>query len=201
MAEQLDVLHSPWDTSANDLDKRGAVSVKKRRLGMLLIVLLVTFGCKSSIGTKTVRGDQFDYAEALRDAWKEQMLLNMVGLRYAEAPMFLKVSSVINQYSLEGSVAAAAPPYTNQKDVTPPFMVGGRYSDSPTITYTPLSGAEFTRSVMTPIPHIPSCRSSRPAGVPIFSSFSLSGPSTAFRERKRLKTWKRVGATSSSCRC
>jgi hypothetical protein len=113
---------------------------------------MATAGCTSSIGVKTVPRDQFDYAEALRDAWKEQMLLNLVGLRYAEAPMFLKVASVINQYSLEGSVAAAAPGYDRQTVTNPPLQIGGKYSDKPTITYLPLSGAEFTRSVLTPIP-------------------------------------------------
>jgi len=125
---------------------------KIRLLGLLFIVLLVAVGCKSSIGAKTVTGDQFNYAEALRDAWKEQMLLNMVGLRYAEAPMFLKVTSVINQYSIEGSITAAAPPYELQAAAAPPLGIAGRYSDRPTITYMPLSGAEFTRSVLTPIP-------------------------------------------------
>ena len=125
---------------------------KTRWLGLLIIVLLVAVGCKSSIGAKTVSGAQFNYAEALRDAWKEQMLLNMVGLRFAEAPMFLKVTSVINQYSLEGTISAAAPPYDLQAAAAPPLGIGGRFSDRPTITYMPLTGAEFTRSVMTPIP-------------------------------------------------
>ena len=128
------------------------MSGKKCWLGILLIVLLVVVGCKSSIGAKTVSRDQFDYAEALRDAWKEQMLLNMVGLRYAEAPMFLKVTSVINQYSLEGTVRVASPPYELQAAAAPPLGFAGRFSDRPTITYMPLSGAEFTRSVLTPIP-------------------------------------------------
>jgi hypothetical protein len=128
------------------------VNRKRAWLGLLLIVLLVTVGCKSSIGAKTVSRDQFNYAEALRDAWKEQMLLNMVGLRYAEAPMFLKVTSVINQYSIEGSVSASAPPYELQAAAAPPLGIAGRYADRPTITYMPLTGAEFTRSVLTPIP-------------------------------------------------
>jgi hypothetical protein len=78
---------------------------------LVLTVLLASVGCRSSIGVKTVPRDQFDYAEALREAWKEQMLLNLVGLRYAEAPMFLRVASVINSYSIEGTVAAASPGY------------------------------------------------------------------------------------------
>jgi len=128
------------------------VNARTRRLGLVLIALLATMACKSSIGVKTVPRDQFDYAEALRDAWKEQMLLNLVGLRYAEAPMFLKVTSVINQYSFEGAIAAAAPGYDQEAVVNPPLQIAGKYADKPTITYLPLSGAEFTRSVLTPIP-------------------------------------------------
>jgi len=118
---------------------------------LIIVVGLALVGCRS-IGPKTIPRDQFDYAESMRDAAKEQMLLNMVGLRYAEAPMFLKVTSVINQYSLEGSVAAAAPPYELQAAAAPPLGVGGRYADRPTVTYMPLTGAAFTRSVLTPIP-------------------------------------------------
>ena len=133
-------------------DKGGSREREETLVRSAVDRLLVVVGCKSSIGAKTVSGDQFDYAEALRDAWKEQMLLNMVGLRYAEAPMFLKVTSVINQYSIEGSISAAAPPYELQAAAAPPLGIAGRYSDRPTITYMPLSGAEFTRSVLTPIP-------------------------------------------------
>ena len=119
---------------------------------VLLMVFALVWGCKSSIGAKTVVRDQFDYAEALRDAAKEQMLLNMVGLRYAEAPQFLKVTSVINQYSLEGDVRLLSPPYDASAAVGSPVGISGRYADRPTLTYIPLSGAQFTKSVLTPIP-------------------------------------------------
>ncbi|HSN54150.1 MAG TPA: hypothetical protein VLT32_05740 [Candidatus Sulfomarinibacteraceae bacterium] len=116
------------------------------------VLLPLAVGCTSSIGAKTVPRDQFSYAEALRDAWKEQMLLNLVGLRYAEAPMFLKVTSVINNYTFEGGFAAATPGYDQAAVVNPPLEIVGKYADRPTISYTPLTGADFTRSVLTPIP-------------------------------------------------
>ena len=118
---------------------------------LALVILLITAAC-SSVGPKTISRDQFDYAEAMRDSWKEQMLLNMVGLRYAEAPLFLRVTSLINQYTIVGLASLAAPPYELQAAAAPPVGISGRYSDRPTITYTPLTGAEYTRSVMTPIP-------------------------------------------------
>ena len=109
--------------------------------------------CKG-IGPGTVTRDRFNYSEAIADSWKDQMLLNVVKLRYLDPPVFLDVVSVISQYSLEGTVSAAAPPYGSSSvaGVQAP-TVGGRvtYRDRPTITYSPLSGDKFTRSLMTPI--------------------------------------------------
>jgi hypothetical protein len=113
-------------------------------------VVLLAVGC-ASVGPKTIHHDNFNYTEAIRESWKEQMLLNMVGLRYAEAPLFLRVTSVINQYSIDGRVSATTPPYDDAVPSAPPLGVSGGYADRPTITYTPMSGADFTRSVMTPI--------------------------------------------------
>ena len=48
----------------------------------------------------TVARDRFDYITAISDSWKAQMLLNVVKLRYADAPVFLDVASVITQYWL-----------------------------------------------------------------------------------------------------
>jgi hypothetical protein len=38
---------------------------------------------------------------AISDSWKNQMLLNLVKARYAEAPVFLDIASAINSYSIE----------------------------------------------------------------------------------------------------
>ena len=76
----------------------------------------------------------------------------MVGLRYVEAPVFVDVVSVINQYSLEGSVELGAGSNTS--------IIGGNtanvggtatYADRPTITYTPISGRKFATSLLTPV--------------------------------------------------
>ena len=85
------------------------------------------------------------------------MLFNLVKLRYGDAPVFLDVASVINQYLVEGSVGFSGSwaqnpqlpwPYTALYNL----LGTARYAERPTITYSPISGEKFARSLMTPIP-------------------------------------------------
>jgi hypothetical protein len=131
---------------------------EKRKLLSLTFALLLLTGC--GIGPGTVVRDRFNYTKAISDSWKSQMLVNLVGIRYGEAPIFMDVSSVINQYELEtqGNVAASwQSPLrgtgTNNNINANTLALGGseKYTDRPTITYTPLSGDKFATSLMSPI--------------------------------------------------
>jgi hypothetical protein len=51
-------------------------------------VLVLSIAACSSIGPGTV---PLDYAEVIGDSWKQQTLLNIVKLRYANIPIFLEV--------------------------------------------------------------------------------------------------------------
>jgi len=130
---------------------RECVSVPRRPTWTVLaLTLSLAAACKSVGPPRTVQ-DRFDYSEALSRSWKEQMLLNLVRIRYADAPVFLDVSSVIAQYGLQGQVTAGAelPADTGIHTAT----VGGtvQWSDKPTITFQPLTGQKFTKSLLTPI--------------------------------------------------
>jgi hypothetical protein len=130
-----------------------------RRLQLALgLPLLVLLSACASIGAGSVNRDRLDYAEALASSWKEQMLLNIVKLRYADTPVFLEVSSVISSYQLQSQLSLLG---TLSYNLTPnlPDSLGrgvtmgatGIYTDRPTITYTPLQGDKFTRSLLRPI--------------------------------------------------
>jgi len=113
---------------------------------------LFTSGC-ASIGPANVTRDRFDYVTAISESWKRQMLLNLLKVRYSDAPVFMDVSSVINAYELTGEVNLSgeiAP--VGRGDTFAHVGASGRYSDKPTISYQPLSGDKFTRSLMLPIP-------------------------------------------------
>jgi hypothetical protein len=117
---------------------------------ILTLLLLALTGCVS-LGPNSVARDRFDYTTAVADSWKRQMLLNIVKIRYGDAPIFLDVASIINQYSLEtelrGTFGWSFPPSANRQELGGT----GRYYDRPTITYTPLTGEKFARNLMTPI--------------------------------------------------
>ena len=118
---------------------------------LLIPVLLMCLVSCSPIGPGTIARDRFDYSTNIAQSWQRQMLLNMVKLRYADTPIFMDVASVINQYSLEGTVDVSA---TFQTPDTDKAVIGGtgKYYDRPTITYMPMVGEKFTRNLMTPIP-------------------------------------------------
>ena len=114
-------------------------------------------GC-SSIGPGTVTRDRFDYTGAVAESWKSQMLLNLVKLRYGDAPVFLDVGQIVAGYTVQGTFSALGSVYSTSAGVpgVPNSSVTlgaqGQYTDRPTITYAPLAGKRFARSLMTPIP-------------------------------------------------
>src|SRR5262249_51823011 len=112
------------------------------------LAVALTPGC-TSVGPATIARDRVDYDQAITASWKRSMLLNMVKLRYADTPMFLDVASVINSYTMEGQVNAGV----NWPGGAATGSAGGftHYADKPTITYNPLLGERFTRSLMTPM--------------------------------------------------
>jgi len=139
----------------------------------LVATVLLLSGC-ASIGPATVTRDQFDYTVAISDSWKNQMLLNMVKVRYGDAPIFLDVASVITQYALETQANVAAEWQTPLKNNSNILGIGGygRFTDRPTITSSPLTGEKFARSLMRNIP-INSILSLIQAGYPVDLVFRL----------------------------
>jgi len=118
---------------------------------IFLSVLLLLSGC-AGFGPSTVSRDRFDYTEAISDSWKHQMLLNMVKIRYGDTPVFLDVSSVISQYQIAGQINLGATITNSPWASSQSLGATGQYVDRPTITYTPILGDKFARSLMSPIP-------------------------------------------------
>ena len=57
------------------------------------------------VGPQTVPRDRFDYGAAVKRSWQEQLLVNLVRLRYLDTPVFLDVDQIVAQYTLNGAVS------------------------------------------------------------------------------------------------
>jgi hypothetical protein len=127
------------------------------RVGVVLMGLPLLAGCLG-IGAGSVTRDRFDYTAAVAESWKSQMLLNLVKLRYGDAPVFLDVGQIVTGYTMQSTFSAAGTIFNTNTVVpgVPNSSIGlgaqGQFTDRPTITYTPLVGERFARSMMMPIP-------------------------------------------------
>jgi len=93
-----------------------------------------------------------EYNMALGKSDSEQLLLNIVKMRFLDRPVFLNVTSMTSNLSFQsqletsttGVLTSSALPTT----VTPSFT----WKDNPTITYEELSGVEYVTQMLSPIP-------------------------------------------------
>src|SRR5690349_14227419 len=92
-------------SAAHAVTPCGGKTVSMRAASTLICVgLLMMTGC-ASIGPPAVVRDRFDYVAAISDSWKRQTLLNLLKVRYADAPVFMDVTSVISAYSVQGDLS------------------------------------------------------------------------------------------------
>ena len=119
----------------------------------MLVTVAAAAGC-SSIGPRTVARDRFDYSSAVSRSWKEQTLLNIVKLRYLDLPVFLDVGQIVAGYTLEEGASLGGT--ISSKGAVQGDLINmgltGRFTDRPTITYTPVTGDRFLRGMLEPIP-------------------------------------------------
>lgn len=123
-------------------------------------------GC-TRLGPATIRGDRFNYNAAGAESTKEQLLLNIVRLRYGEPIYVLEINSMLSQYAVEaggsgsywynglntlGPALRAAYGLDGEADWQRQYGGDLKYSDRPTITYAPVQGEQFAKQVMSPIP-------------------------------------------------
>ena len=130
----------------------------RRALPTLLLVLTLLGVAGCTIGPSTMTRDRFDYTAAVAESWKSQMLLNLVKLRYNDTPVFLDVGQIVSGYTVQSTFTAAGNVFNTSGTVpgVPNSSIGlgaqGQFTDRPTITYAPLMGERFARSLMTPVP-------------------------------------------------
>ena len=67
-------------------------------------VLALLPGC-ASFGPRTLNSDQLDYGHSIGDTWKNQMLANLVKIRFLDMPVFMDVGQIVSGYTIETKVS------------------------------------------------------------------------------------------------
>ncbi len=96
-------------------------------------------------------GGRTAYNVAIQMTNSQQMLLNLVRMRYADTPLFLDVSSITTQSTIRSEISPVFSIPGFSKDN--PFKLGTdlTWQDQPTITYMPLEGQAFAARLLRPI--------------------------------------------------
>lgn len=121
---------------------------------LMSCVLILAPGC-TRVGPDMMPVDRFDYTSAVADSWNEQVLMNIVRLRYSAWPVFVGVDQIVTAYTLEHSGAARIIGRRGISDVLTNDQVEagwvGKYSERPTVIYKPLSGKKYVKAFLTPV--------------------------------------------------
>lgn len=115
------------------------------------VTALLLAGCAAQVGPRTVPRARFDYGEALARSWNEQLLLNLVRLRYRDTPQFLDVGSVVTHFSIAAGAGAEATVDGAGDFAEAAVGANAAYAEEPTITYSPLQGNDFVARLLAPV--------------------------------------------------
>jgi len=136
-----------------NVNRTGAgLPVSRLLVPWFALVVILQSGC-AQLGPDAMRVSRLSYNEAVQASDQRELLLNLVRLRYTEAPEFLQISSISTQMNFEASAGIGGEfgevEANNSSFVTPGASVG--YSESPTISFVPRRDQEFTRQLVTPV--------------------------------------------------
>ena len=126
---------------------RMVVSVRGLLIGVCAL-LTVLSGC-SQLGPARIELGRGHYNVAVQQTDNEQMLLNLVRLRYRDTPYFLQVASVSTNFEFAVSTDASALLSTGPDLYG--LGIGATATESPTVTYTPLQGDQFVKQLLSPM--------------------------------------------------
>jgi hypothetical protein len=131
------------------MDDRGRRKTLWRRRVFHVVVLVAGWlGANGCVGPKAIHHTRLKYNEVVRDTNDEQLLVNIVRLRYADSPVFIDLPNITSQFEVAGHGSYFGG-YGNQ--YRGPANLGfGELSmrDTPTLSYHPREGREIAKGLL-----------------------------------------------------
>ncbi|MDE6575878.1 MAG: hypothetical protein K2L24_00535, partial [Opitutales bacterium] len=122
------------------------------KLGGYIGALLLLGGCES-VGPKVIQEVKPSYNESIVKTDNEQLLLNLVRLKYRETTCFLEVSNIVENRKFTTRIGPQGSKISRHGNFD--VSLGVAYMENfqnPSITFSPLKGEKFTKAIATPIP-------------------------------------------------
>ena len=137
--------------------------------GAACVVMAAMSGC-ANVGADAVRSTRPQYNEAIKQTNDQDLLLNLLRVRYVESMYFMSVEkvaltrevdqnygltgnklSVENRTAYPGTVSSSNSALANAvtRGLTLPVSVA--VDEKPTIFYAPIEGEKFVRQILTPM--------------------------------------------------
>jgi hypothetical protein len=130
------------------MDERGF----RIRLRFRLVILAACLAASGCVGPAAVRSTRSRYNEVVRLTNDEQLLLNIVRLRYADSPVFIDLPNITSQFEVTGQGGyAGGPNATGAGQGAGPGVGLFAYRDSPTLSYHPRQGREIAKALLDPL--------------------------------------------------
>ncbi|MEM8548160.1 MAG: hypothetical protein AAGF46_08365 [Pseudomonadota bacterium] len=126
---------------------------KLQRFAMAVAASAIFCGC-SIRGPDTMQDLRIGYNKAVHASEAREVLLNLVRLRYADAPEFLEIGAISSQMNFRAS-ASVGGDFGQVEDATSSFLtpvLGVGVGESPTVTFVPKRDREFIRRLVRQLP-------------------------------------------------
>lgn len=114
----------------------------------LVGVMIIAAGC---LGPTAVSQTRTRYNEVYRSTNDEQILLNIVRLRYADSPVFVDLPNITSQFEFEANGNYLGGHGNQFPGVTSLGLGNLQVRDSPTLSFHPRGGQEIAKALLTPL--------------------------------------------------
>lgn len=119
---------------------------------LVLTIAITVSGC-ASISSGVLRDSREQFNETAQITNAEQLLHNIVRLRYASSPYFLEISTVSTSATMAGSLGLAGNTASGGAGLSPNILIspGLSYSQTPSFVFQPLTGEKLGRQLLRPV--------------------------------------------------
>jgi len=122
----------------------------KSAISLILVATLTAVtGC--AMQSEIIQSRYWDLNETIRETANEQLLLNLVRLRFDETPYFLQLSSITTSFSAGATLGASGTFPEGSNNNVLGLNGGVTYSESPTVTWSIPDSREFLGRFYSPV--------------------------------------------------